>query len=128
MVESMLIDTDILIDHLRKNVGALDFLSSALGGNPSVFLSVISRAEILAGIRKGEEEVVDSLFQVIPSITVDEAIADRAGAYLRKFGKSHNLNIGDALIASTAREMGLSLVTKNVKHFPMRDIEIIRPY
>ena len=128
MVGSMLIDTDILIDHLRKNIAALDFLSSALGGNPSVFLSVISRAEILAGIRKGEAEVVDSLFQVIPSITVDDAIADRAGSYLRKFGKSHNLNIGDALIASTAREMGLSLVTKNVKHFPMRDIEIIRPY
>jgi|GEM_PF-4168659 len=39
MVESMLIDTDILIDHLRKNVDALDFLSSALAENPSILVT-----------------------------------------------------------------------------------------
>ena len=61
-------------------------------------------------------------------VDIDVAIADRAGEYLRKFGKSHDLNIGDAVIAATAKEMSLKLVTKNMKHYPMKDIEILRPY
>lgn len=59
---------------------------------------------------------------------VDVSIADKAGEYLSKFSKGHALNIGDALIAATAREMSLKLVTRNVKHFPMKDIELFMPY
>lgn len=65
---------------------------------------------------------------MLASVDVGATIADRAGEYLRKFGKSHTLNIGDSLIAATAREMGLRLVTRNIKHYPMQDIEILKPY
>lgn len=65
---------------------------------------------------------------MLAPVDVDTMIADRAGEYLRQFSKSHNLNIGDSLIAATAREMGLKLVTRNVKHYPMQDIETIKPY
>jgi predicted nucleic acid-binding protein len=56
------------------------------------------------------------------------AIADRAGEYMREFHKSHALNIGDAVIAATAKEMGMQLITRNIKHYPMKNIEIARPY
>ncbi len=39
-----------------------------------------------------------------------------------------DLNIGDTVIAATAKEMELGLVTRNVKHYQMKDIEVIRPY
>lgn len=128
MHRSILIDSDILIDHLRKEKKALDFLDTEIEKGAILFLSVISRAEIYAGLRKGEEEVISSLFEIITPVNVDTAIADKAGEYLRKFGKSHALNIGDAIIAATAGEMKLTLVTRNVKHYPMKDITVLKPY
>ena len=128
MAGSFLMDSDILIDHLRKDKNALDFLEIEIEHGSLLFVSVISRVEIYAGIKKGEEGIVKSLFEMLTSVDVDVAIADRAGEYLRKFGKSHALNIGDSLIAATAKEMGLRLITRNVKHYPMKDIEVFKPY
>lgn len=128
MRKSLLIDSDILIDHLRKEKKALDFLDAEIEKGSLLFLSVISRAEIYAGIRNGEEEAVNSLFEIIAPVNIDTAIADKAGEYLRKFSKSHALNIGDAVIAATTSEMKLSLATRNVKHYPMKNIEVLKPY
>ena len=128
MNKSLLIDSDVLIDHLRKKKKAIDFLTVEIGKGTLLFTSVISRIEILAGMRKGEEEIVNSLFELINPIDVDIAIADKTGEYLRNFSKSHALNIGDAIIAATSLEMSLKLVTRNTKHYPMKDIELISPY
>lgn len=128
MHRSLLIDSDILIDHLRKEKNALDFLDRALEKGSLLFLSVVSRAEIYAGMRKGEDKAICSLFDIIKPVNVDATIADKAGEYLRKFSKSHALNVGDAIIAATASEMELSLVTRNLKHYPMKDISVLKPY
>lgn len=128
MHKSLLIDTDVLIDHLKKEKNALDFLAAEIEKGTLLFVSVISRVEIFAGMRKGEEEAINSLFEIITPIEVYVVIADRAGEYLRKFSKSYALNTGDAIIAGTARETTLRLVTRNVRHYPMKDIEIVQPY
>ena len=52
-------------------------------------------------------------------------IGRRAGGYLRQFRRSHGLDIGDALIAATAAVHGCALWTRNRKHYPMKDIELI---
>ena len=128
MQGSLLIDSDVLIDHLRKEKQALRFLAAELEKNSLIFVSVISRVEILAGIRKGEDAIVNSLFEILTPVNVDISIADRAGEYLRKYSRSHSMSIGDALIAATSKEMSLTLITRNVKHYPMKDIAIINPY
>ncbi|MCR4319352.1 MAG: PIN domain-containing protein [Candidatus Brocadiaceae bacterium] len=76
----------------------------------------------------GEEAMINNLFEILTPIAVDEAIADKTGEYLRKHSKGYDLNIGDAIIAATTKEMALKLVTRNVKHYPMKDIEVIRLY
>jgi predicted nucleic acid-binding protein len=125
---SLLIDTDVLIDHLRKEKQALRFLAAELEISSLIFVSVISRVEIFAGIRKGEDAIVNSLFEILTPVNVDISIADRAGEYHRKYSRSHSISIGDALIAATSKEMSLTLITRNVKHYPMKDIKIIKPY
>jgi predicted nucleic acid-binding protein len=128
MQKSLLIDSDILIDHLRKEKNAFDFFTAEVEKGSLLFISVISRIEILSGMRSGEEIMVNNLFEILTPVAVDESIADKAGEYLRKYSKGHNLNIGDAIIAATSREMALKLITRNVKHYPMKDIEVVRPY
>lgn len=128
MQKSLLIDSDVLIDHLRKGKSAFNFFATEIENGSLLFVSVISRIEILAGMRSGEEAMINNLFEILTPVAVDEAIADKAGEYLRKYSKGYDLNIGDAIIAATTKEMALKLVTRNVKHYPMKDIEVIRPY
>jgi predicted nucleic acid-binding protein len=128
MPQALLIDSDILIDHLRKEQSTLDYIRRKIDDGSPLFISVISRIEILCGARKGEDGTIRSLFDILTSVDVDLAIADGAGEYLRKFRKSHAMSIGDAIIAATAKEMGMKLITCNIKHYPMKDVEIIRPY
>ncbi len=116
MSEALLIDSDILIDHLRKEQNALDYIQQEIDDGSPLFISVISRIEILSGARKGEEETIRSLFDILTSVDVDLAIADGAGKYMREFRKSHALSIGDAVIAATAKEMGMKLIFPGISN------------
>ena len=57
---------------------AFDFFATEIENGSLLFVSVISRIEILAGMRGGEEVVVNNLFDIVTSIDVDEVIANRA--------------------------------------------------
>jgi predicted nucleic acid-binding protein len=53
----------------------------------------------------------------------------RAHQLMNSFFLSHGLLIPDALIAATALELGLTLCTKNIRHFQMIEgLEVSRPY
>lgn len=76
--------------------------------------------ELLAGARSAREErSINRLFQHAPALDVTEAIAHRAGQFLRHYRESHGITDPDALIAATAEHHNLALATLNVKHFPM---------
>jgi predicted nucleic acid-binding protein len=52
---SYVIDSDVLIDHLRGYRTALDFIDSLILDGVEVCFSVISEAEIYSNVRPGEE-------------------------------------------------------------------------
>jgi predicted nucleic acid-binding protein len=54
-------------------------------------------------------------------------LAVQGGLYRRDYGKSHNVGLADALIAATATQRRVPLVTLNRKHFPMLQ-DVIVPY
>ena len=63
---------------------------------------------------------VASLFSSLTLMPVSDAIARRAGEYLRRFRRSHQgIGLVDYVIAATADLHGAELLTLNVKHFPM---------
>jgi predicted nucleic acid-binding protein len=101
----MLVDTDILVDHPR---GVRRFSA----GDAEIGVSVVTRAELCAGQRVDERRV-DMLLAGFHEFEVDRAIAERAGGVARTAG----IPMPDALIAATAPEHGLTLVTRNRRHF-----------
>lgn len=117
-------DSTILIAHLRGDPRATDLLLAPERDDRLV--SVVSRIELEGGMRSGERAEVARLLGVVTLVPVSDAIAQRAGEFLREFRRSHQgIDLADYMIAATAdiREAGLS--TLNVKHFPM--IRDIRP-
>lgn len=117
MSDTMLVDTDVLVDFLRGFEKATDFINKY---SSKIILSSIVVAELYAGV-KGTNEltVLDnfvSLFRVVP-ITAE--IAKAGGLYKRDFGKSHGVGLADAILAATADKEKAAFKTLNVKHYPM---------
>lgn len=115
----ILVDTDVLIAHLRGDQGARDWLLDARRREPLV-TSVVTVTEMAGGMRSTERREVWALISALRPIPVTELIARRAGELMREFRRSHSgIGIADYLIAATAETHGAALATLNVRHFPM---------
>jgi len=122
-LKTILVDTDILIEVLReRDPQVLNKWRAIIHSDALILYSPVSAAEIFHGIREGEREVVEASLGAMICVPVDEKIGRRAGEYLRLFHGSHNLKLGDALIAATAAIHELELWTRNRKHYPMKDV------
>jgi predicted nucleic acid-binding protein len=115
-----LVDSSILIDHLRGEARARTLLAGGMAAGGRLFGSVLTRVEVLGGMRTGEEAATHQLLGLLEWIEVDQAIADRAGELGRRFLRSHpGVDPVDLVIAATAERVGAELWTRNLKHFPM---------
>jgi len=117
----ILVDTDVLIAHLRGIPAARDWLLAArteAGG--SLAASVVTATEILGGMRSPERTAVARLLATLRLQPVNEVVARRAGELMREYRRSHPaIGLGDYLVAATAKVQGFGLATLNVRHFPM---------
>lgn len=114
---SIVLDTTVLVDHLRDSVAAHEYLA---GLDDRPMCSEVSRIEVLQGLRSEERKAADRLFGLIRWVPVDAAVARRAGELGRRWRRSHpGIGVADLAIAATAEHLGVELATRNVKHFPM---------
>lgn len=115
-----LLDTNILIYALQRRAGeAFHNFLFHLAQRGAVLISAISRFELLAGStedhRKKNVEFLDSF----PLLNIDKKLADRAGLLFASFRKKGlTVDNEDLLLAATALEEKLCIVTTNAKHFP----------
>jgi predicted nucleic acid-binding protein len=92
MATQLLIDTDVLIDYLRDYPDAVSYVEAQ---QERLLISVVTVAELYAGVREGEErsrlERFLRAFEVIP---LDQRLAVQGGLYRRDYSKSHNVGAG----------------------------------
>jgi predicted nucleic acid-binding protein len=116
----ILVDSDVLIAHLRGVDTARQWLIESRTTTGPMAVSVVSVAEITGGMRSAERREVWRLLGTFRAQPVDELTARRAGELMRQYRRSHRgIGLGDYLVAATADVRGLELATLNIKHFPM---------
>jgi predicted nucleic acid-binding protein len=118
---SVLLDSVILIDHLNGVRAATRYLESLKEAS----ISVITRAEVLAGLTLSELPTVKVWLDRYPTFAIDRQTADLA-ADLRR---THKWKLPDAMQAAVAQQHGLQLATRNTKDFPPRRFSfVVVPY
>lgn len=116
----ILVDSDVLIAHLRGVAEARDWLLQARREQGRLSASVVSVAEVAGGTRIQERRQVTRLLASLQVWPVDERVAWGAAELMQAHRRSHSgIGLGDYLVAATALSEGLELATLNVRHFPM---------
>jgi predicted nucleic acid-binding protein len=116
----VVVDTSVLIDHLRGVPAAVDVLVEAVRRGDELWSVAAVRTEVLVGMRPTEAAPTHALLDQFHWLDVDPALADRAGELGRRYLRSHpGVDTVDCLIAAAVQSLGARLLTTNVRHFPM---------
>lgn len=117
---TVVVDTSVLIDHLRGRAEARDALRALADSGEAMAGSVLTRTDLLAGMRAAEEEATLALLDAFDWLPVTAEVADGAGRLAQRYLRSHpGVDTVDYVIAATVESVGARLWTRNVKHFPM---------
>jgi predicted nucleic acid-binding protein len=116
----IVLDTSVLVDNLRDLTGAGDALDGAVDRGEGLVASVVSKVELLGGMRSRERRPTRQLIDRLTWVPVSDDIAEQAGDYVRRFRRSHTgIDLADFLIGATSAVLEAELWTRNVRHFPM---------
>jgi predicted nucleic acid-binding protein len=117
---NVLLDTDIAIEILRSRDRAIFAKWSELVlSGAAVFYTPVVAAEVWAGARSHEHELISRFFRPLVCLVADCETGHLAGEFLRQYARRHGLEVPDALIAAAAVQHKAALWTRNRKHYPM---------
>lgn len=136
-----LVDTNVISalapSRQEKSAPLVEWLDKA---SPQLFMSVISAAEIRSGIAKAEREGAttkakrlndwwDSIEYLYAQklLAFDLRCAHAAGQILDS-ARAHDPGFEDIAIAATARVHGLTVLTRNIRHFRPLGVPAIDPF
>ena len=120
-----LLDSTVIIDCLRGRRETVDFLTEVASESSVVGCCAINIAEVYAGMRENERQVTKKLLDSLEYYEVTKNLAELAGEYKREYaGKGITLPLSDVIIAAVSISNNLTLVTDNLRHYPMSGLNI----
>jgi predicted nucleic acid-binding protein len=121
-----LLDTNILVDY-SKGVGAVVARMQAwAASNDDIGICGVQIAEYFAGIAPNDRRAARTFLEAFLRWPITETAALYAGSYRYDFARSGvQIATPDAMIGGVARARSATLVTRNVRDFPMTDIQIM---
>jgi predicted nucleic acid-binding protein len=112
-----LLDTGLVLRHLRGHQRTVQLLRG-LGKMGRLSIASVTRLEVHAGMLPEERYPTQKLLARLATIDLDREIADRAGDMIAASRSANKvLAVPDAIIAATAIDHGLTLVTLNWEDF-----------
>ena len=120
---NVLLDTDIAVEIQRgRDRLILTQWSDLVASGASILCSPVVVAEIWAGARPQERQLISSFFDALYCLPADYETGQLAGEFMRRYAKSRSVEMADALIAASAIQHQAALWTHNRKHYPMPNL------
>lgn len=120
-----LLDTCVLIDAINDKQNRRTLLRDLLIAGNTLACCPINVMEVYAGMRPAEEENTLNFLSSLDYFPLSLQTAALAGELKRDYGrKGRTLTLTDTAIAAVAIRNQLTLITDNVKDFPMKDLAL----
>ncbi len=118
-----IIDTDVCIDFLNGRDFAVKLFEDILK-NKDCYISILTHFELLKGAQnKMQEKTIQEFVNLMDTISLDEGIIKTGAEFYRKYRKKGvTLSTVDCLIMATAKEKNLKLITRNISHYPQKEL------
>lgn len=120
-----LLDTTCLIALARRASAAERVLRELAEASHSLGACGITVGELYSGMRHGAQPDVDDFVAGLRYWPITFGDAVRAGQYRYEYRRrGAQLTMTDTLIAAVARRAGATILTENLKDFPMDDVRV----
>ena len=122
-----LLDTSVIIDLLNGKRKRDELLKTLLSQGDLLSCCAVNVSEVYAGMRPKEEPKSEQFLQSLDYYEITWQVARRAGLLKRDYSKKgQTLTLPDTTIAAVALEYDLTLITDNLKHYPMPELKLYR--
>lgn len=120
-----LLDTSVIIDALNDRRGRRNLLLGLVKQGNLLACCPINVTEVYAGLRPKEEAATEEFLRSLEYYHLTWPVARLAGLMKRDYGrKGTTMTVADATIAAVALVHELTLMTDNVKDFPMKELSL----
>ena len=121
-----LLDTDVVISFSKQREPAYSWLLGRVRSSDDLGVCDIVVAEFFAGLPPADRSGWESFFDAMFFWETSPEAARRAGRYRYQFARQGlAIATSDALIAAVAVDVQATLVTGNVRHYPMPDVTLL---
>ena len=122
---TFLLDTSVIIDAINGKRDRGQLLKGLLEQGHLLACCPINVTEVYAGLRPQEETVTQELLESLEYYPITRGIARLAGLLKRDYArKGVTLATTDVTIAAVALYHHLTLITDNLKHYPMTELSL----
>jgi len=124
-VTSYLLDTTALIDFSKGFPQATRRITQLLNQGNDLGVCAINITEFYAGIVPGVEPQIDAFLEALAYWPITRATAQQAGIWRHDYARrGQTLSTTDTLVAATAQSVRAVVLTDNIKHYPMPEVQV----
>jgi len=124
---SYLLDANVIINWLKGRPGAASLIDGLARRQEVVAVNAVAIAEVYSGVAEGDVPRTQGVLEAFEYWTIDEATARLAGQYRYRYARLGTpLSVTDMLMAAHTITRGATLVTGNVRDFPMPELRLLR--
>ena len=121
-----LLDTDVIVEVLNQRPEALALLRHLSSTDETVCVCTVVTAEIYSGLGERQMPRALALFSTSEYLPASEEIAIQAGKWRYLYARRGiQLSTTDMLIAATAHAYNATIVTGNVRDYPMPEVSLL---
>jgi predicted nucleic acid-binding protein len=122
---TFLLDSSVIIDTVNGKKGRDQILKDLINEGHVLACCAVNVTEVFAGMRPPEEFRTTELLQSLQYLPITWAIARLAGLLKRDHAKKGiTLSATDVTIAAVAIHHQITLITDNIKHYPMKELTL----